>query len=223
MASEQRRSDDHPLVGVLRQVTAASCPGRFNFHCHSLCSDGSLEPEAIADQAVALGLEHFAVTDHHSLEAVPRVQARLAGLAGEGMAVPTLWPGTEISCLLETCLVHVLALGIDGHHPAMAPYLQGDTVSGPALQASAVVEAIQAAGGLALLAHPARYRLGFRPLLEAAAALGFDGAEVWYDYEMQEHWRPSPHVCEAISRLCGDLDLLQSCGTDSHGMSLKGR
>lgn len=223
MASEQRRSDDHPLVGVLRQVNAASCPGRFNFHCHSLCSDGSLEPEAIADQAVALGLEHFAVTDHHSLEAVPLVQARLAGLAGEGMAVPTLWPGTEISCLLETCLVHVLALGIDGHHPAMAPYLQGDTVSGPALQASAVVEAIQAAGGLALLAHPARYRLGFRPLLEAAAALGFDGAEVWYDYEMQEHWRPSPHVCEAISRLCGDLDLLQSCGTDSHGMSLKGR
>ena len=115
------------------------------------------------------------------------------------------------------------ALGIDGHHPAMAPYLQGDTVSGPALQASAVVEAIQSAGGLALLAHPARYRLGFRPLLKAAAARGCDGAEVWYDYEMQEHWRPSPHVCEAISRLCGDLDLLQSCGTDSHGMSLKGR
>ena len=223
MASDPSRGSDHPLLPVLRSVEAASCPGRLNFHCHSLCSDGSLEPEAIADQAVALGLEHFAVTDHHSLEAFPLVQARLAVHAEGGRPVPTLWTGTEISCLLETCLVHVLALGVDGRHPALAPYLQGDTVSGPALQASAVVEAIQAAGGLALLAHPARYRLGFRPLLEAAAALGFDGAEVWYDYEMQEHWRPSPHVCEAISRLCRDLDLLQSCGTDSHGLSLKGR
>ena len=107
MASDPGRGSDHPLLPVLRSVEAASCPGRLNFHCHSLCSDGSLEPEAIADQAVALGLEHFAVTDHHSLEAFPLVQARLAVHAEGGRPVPTLWPGTEISCLLEIGRAHV--------------------------------------------------------------------------------------------------------------------
>jgi hypothetical protein len=40
---------------------------------------------------------------------------------------------------------------------------------------------------------------------------------------MQSHWRPSPHVCGQVAGLCRDLNLLQSCGTDSHGMSLRGR
>jgi len=213
----------HPLTPVLEQVNEYSCPTQFNFHCHSLCSDGSLTPGELADQAVEIGLKHFAVTDHHRLEAFPLVQARLDQRRQEGAQVPTLWTGTEISCLLETCLVHVLALGFVADHSAMAPYLQGDTVVGDLLQAKAVVSAIQAAGGLALLAHPARYRLSFKPLVKAAAALGFDGAEVWYDYEMQSEWRPSPHVCGQVAGLCRDLNLLQSCGTDSHGMSLRGR
>ena len=74
-----------------------------------------------------------------------------------------------------------------------------------------------------MLAHPARYRLGFKPLMRAASALGFDGAECWYDYEMQPQWRPSPLICEHKAALALDLNLLQSCGTDSHGISLKGR
>ncbi len=213
----------HPLSPVLEQVSQESCPRQFNFHCHSLCSDGSLTPEELADQAVKIGLKHFAVTDHHSIEAFPLVQARLDQHRQGGAQVPSLWSGTEISCLLEGCLVHVLALGFEPAHSAMAPYLQGDTVVGDLLQARAVVSAIQAAGGLALLAHPARYRLSFKPLVKAAAALGFDGAEVWYDYEMQSEWRPSPHVCQHVAGLCRDLNLLQSCGTDSHGMSLRGR
>ena len=91
------------------------------------------------------------------------------------------------------------------------------------LEAAAVVEAIHASSGLAVLAHPARYRLGFKPLMRAASALGFDGAECWYDYEMQPQWRPSPLICEHKAALASDLNLLQSCGTDSHGISLKGR
>ena len=43
------------------------------------------------------------------------------------------------------------------------PYLQGDAVIGEQLEAAAVVEAIHASSGLAVLAHPARYRLGFKP------------------------------------------------------------
>jgi len=215
--------DQHPLRSVLSTVDPDSCPTRLNFHCHSLCSDGSLSPAQIAEQAADIGLEHMAVTDHHSADAWDPMQQRLSELSQAGHAVPTLWSGCEISCVLETCLVHVLALGYDRSHSAIAPYLQGDAVIGEQLEAAAVVEAIHASSGLAVLAHPARYRLGFKPLMRAAAALGFDGAECWYDYEMQPQWRPSPLICEHKASLATDLNLLQTCGTDSHGISLKGR
>ena len=215
--------NQHPLRSVLRSVDPKSCPTRLNFHCHSLCSDGSLSPCQIAEQAVEIGLEHLAVTDHHSADAWDPLQQRFSELSQAGHPVPTLWSGCEISCVLETCLVHVLALGYDRSHSAIAPYLQGDAVIGDQLEAEAVVEAIHASSGLAVLAHPARYRLGFKPLMHAAAALGFDGAECWYDYEMQPQWRPSPLICEHKAALASDLNLLQSCGTDSHGTSLKGR
>jgi predicted metal-dependent phosphoesterase TrpH len=213
----------HPLAAVLRQVTAEACPHRFNFHCHTLCSDGSLPPAALARQAMALGLEHLAVTDHHALAAHGAIETLFAAAAVTGRPAPTLWRGVEISCLLEGCLVHVLALGFRVDHPSLHPYLQGSAVVGPALRSEAVVAAIQAAGGLALLAHPARYRLPHQRLVAAAAAQGFDGAEAWYDYAMQGRWQPTPLVCEAIA---ADLDargLLASCGTDTHGLELHSR
>ena len=101
-----------------------------------------------------------------------------------GSDLPTLWSGMEISCLLEGCLVHVLALGFELNHPALQPYNRGDAVVGEALRAESVVRAIHSAGGLAVLAHPARYRLGHAELISAAAALGMDGGEAWYDYDM---------------------------------------
>lgn len=214
---------DHPLTPVLRRVAADSCPGRFNFHCHTLCSDGSLHPEALADEAVAIGLEHLAVTDHHALAAHGAIEAAFRARQRRGEAVPTLWRGVEISCLLEGCLVHVLGLGFAAQHPSLHPYLQGSAVVGPALRAAAVVTAIREAGGLALLAHPARYRLPHRRLVAAAADLGFDGAEAWYDYDMQPRWQPTPLVCEAIAADLERRGLLMSCGTDTHGLALSGR
>lgn len=213
----------HPLVPVLRHVTPGCCPGRLNFHCHTLCSDGSLRPEDLARQAVAIGLEHLAVTDHHSTAAYAPVAAWLEQAAGQGKAVPRLWRGVEISALLDGCLVHVLALGFGDDHPSLEPYLQGTSQIGTALRAEAVVEAIHAARGLAVLAHPARYRLPFQRLIAAAAALGFDGAEAWYDYTMGVRWQPTELVCAAIASDLMDRGLLMSCGTDTHGLDLCGR
>ena len=213
----------HPLSAVLRQVQADSCPSRLNFHCHTICSDGSLHPEALAAEAVAIGLEHLAVTDHHALAAHGAIDAAFTSHRQRGATTPTLWRGVEISCLLEGCLVHVLGLGFAEEHPSLHPYLQGTSVVGPALRAEAVLAAIQAAGGLALLAHPARYRLPHQRLIAAAADLGFDGAEVWYDYAMQPRWQPTPLVCEAIAADLERRGLLMSCGTDTHGLVLRGR
>jgi predicted metal-dependent phosphoesterase TrpH len=214
---------EHPLRQVLQQVTPTCCPGRVNFHCHTTCSDGSLTPEALAGQALALRLEHLAITDHHSISAYEPVLEHFKAAARVSEPVPTLWRGVEISCLLEGCLVHVLALGFGEEHPSLAPYLQGQAVVGSALKAAAVLEAGRQAGALMLLAHPARYRLPFQRLIAAAHQLGFDGAEAWYDYRLQPRWAPTPLVCEAIAAELQQRGLLQSCGTDTHGLALHGR
>ena len=216
-------ASNHPLVAVLDQVGPFSCPAECNFHCHTVCSDGSLEPIELIEQAASRGLRHLAVTDHHSVQAHAPMHAWMQRRRVEGATLPTLWSGMEISCLLSGCLVHVLALGFELNHPALRPYARGDAPVGEALRIEAVVTAIHRAGGLAVLAHPARYRLGHEQLIDAAAELGIDGGEAWYDYDMQQNWRPSPLICEAIDTQLADLGLLRTCGTDSHGMDLSGR
>lgn len=216
-------SSKHPLAAVLEQVGPLSCPADFNFHCHTVCSDGSLEPLELIEQASDRGLSHLAVTDHHSVLAHAPMHAWLKQRRDNGDKVPTLWSGMEISCLLSGCLVHVLALGFELNHPALQSYGRGDAPVGEALRIEAVVSAIHRAGGLAVLAHPARYRLGHAELIAAAADLGIDGGEAWYDYDMHPSWRPSPLICEAIDAQLADLGLLRTCGTDSHGMDLGGR
>ncbi len=63
---------------------------RANLHLHSLRSDGTLAPAAVAESAAAVGLEAAALTDHDTLGGVPEFleKARSLGL--------TAWPGVEI-------------------------------------------------------------------------------------------------------------------------------
>jgi len=213
----------HPLRPVLAQVHPGSCPTELNFHCHTTCSDGSLQPHQLGRQALGIGLRHLAVTDHHSVAAFEPLSDWFEQRRQQGDAVPTLWSGIEISCLLEGCLVHVLALGFDRSSSALGPYTQGQAAIGEALQASEVRRRIHGAGGLALLAHPGRYRLPFQRLIDAAQQQGFDGAEAYYDYGMQARWAPTPHVCDAIAAQLARHGLLRSCGTDTRGLELHGR
>ena len=215
--------DQHPLRAVLNSIGPDSCPGLLNFHCHTVCSDGSLEPIALIEQATARKLSHIAVTDHHSIAAYVPMVDWLDRARDRGECTPTLWSGMEISCILRGCLVHVLALGFRPGDPALLPYSSGDAAVGAPLRAGEVCKAIHLAGGLAILAHPGRYRLGFSVLIDAAAELGFDGGEAWYDYDMQQRWEPTPLICESIDKQLKNLGLLRTCGTDTHGVDLKGR
>jgi hypothetical protein len=215
--------DKHPLRTVLDRIGPESCPGKLNFHCHTLCSDGSLEPIALIKQASERQLSHIAVTDHHSTAAYLPMLDWLQQARDQGNITPKLWSGMEISCILRGCLVHVLALGFIPGHRALLTYCSGDAATGAALRAGEVVRAIHEAGGLAILAHPGRYRLGFSELIDAAAELGFDGGEAWYDYDMQQRWAATPLICESIDKQLKKLGLLRTCGTDTHGLDLEGR
>jgi 3',5'-nucleoside bisphosphate phosphatase len=78
-----------------------------DLHCHSLVSDGTLTPEALAQRASANGVELWALTDHDEIGG----QQRAATAArAQGMKYLT---GTEISITFANQTVHILGLGFD--------------------------------------------------------------------------------------------------------------
>lgn len=61
-------ADIEHLKQVLQNIDAQSCPTCFNFHMHTVYSDGKLQPGKLMEQAIAIGLKGLAITDHHSIE-----------------------------------------------------------------------------------------------------------------------------------------------------------
>ncbi|MBS7807947.1 3',5'-nucleoside bisphosphate phosphatase [Variovorax sp. PCZ-1] len=84
-----------------------------DLHCHSVVSDGTMQPEDLAERAAKNGVELWALTDHDEIGG----QARAAHAAhANGMAYLT---GTEISVTFAKETVHIVGLGFDAEDPAM--------------------------------------------------------------------------------------------------------
>ncbi|MGF1601703.1 MAG: PHP domain-containing protein [Thermosynechococcaceae cyanobacterium] len=208
------------LMEVFQSIEADSCPSRYNFHLHTHCSDGQLQPEELMEQAVAVGLEDLAITDHHSIEGYKVAQHWLAAQPTE-QKLPTLWIGAEITALLAQTDVHILAYDFDADAPALQTYLQGHRIEEDHISdARCVIDAIHAAQGLAVLAHPARYKRSPETLVAAAADLGIDGLETYYCYKSSDPWRPSPGSTDLMQQLTERYRLLRTCGTDTHGVDI---
>ncbi len=218
-------------VSALRRVFAAihaeSCPTHFNFHMHTLCSDGQLIPEALLKQAIAIGLSGLAITDHHTVNGYQQAQdwlrderERLAWNGKSSHHLPQLWTGVEVTSQLLEIEVHILGYAFDPSSAAMRPYLQRQAPTGKDAAAQRVIAAIQAAGGIAVLAHPVRYRKPPEDLIAAVAGMGIDGVETFYAYDNPNPWRTSPAQTERVQALQNAYSLLSTCGTDTHGKNL---
>ena len=84
-----------------------------DLHCHSVVSDGTLTPEALAARAKANGVELWALTDHDEISG----QARALNAAkAQGMQYLT---GTEISVTFAGQTVHIVGLGFDHEDAGM--------------------------------------------------------------------------------------------------------
>ncbi|GAB4377285.1 MAG: PHP domain-containing protein [Elainellaceae cyanobacterium] len=218
--------DAATLKSIFGTITAESCPRSFNFHIHTVCSDGRLQPEQVVQQAIEIGLTGLAITDHHSVKGYHQAQQWLEDWlwSSSGQAhlqsAPRLWTGMEINAELLETEVHVLAYAFCPDHQALYPYQQGTAPVGEAYAAARVVKSIHAAGGLAVLAHPARYRRSAADLIIEAARLGFDGIETYYSYNNSSPWQPSPQQTQQAEALGTAHGLLHTCGTDTHGLSL---
>ncbi len=197
-----------------------SCPYHYNFHLHTNCSDGQLRPEAVIDQALELGLKGLAITDHHTIRGYQQAQAYLQQVDRTLSLGLQLWLGMEVTAYLCQTEVHILAYSFAPEHPSLLPYLLGQAPLEAQAEAAVVVAAVHQAGGLAVLAHPSRYRVPAQELIPAAAALGIDGVETYYAYGNPDPWQTSPRETQLVLAQANLYQLLSTCGTDSHGKSL---
>jgi predicted metal-dependent phosphoesterase TrpH len=94
-------------------------PANFDFHCHSVVSDGLLPPAELARRAAGNGVDFWALTDHDDLGGLAEAStaAREAGM--------TFVNGVEISIEWREIPIHVVGLGFDAAHPVLCNGLQG--------------------------------------------------------------------------------------------------
>lgn len=219
--SELAAQDIKELVQVWQTLDAQSCPYHYNFHMHTRCSDGQLTPEALIEQATLIGLKGMAITDHHSVRGYERAAKWLRMHGSELDNIPHLWTGVEITSFFDEVKVHILGYGFNPKHQAIASYCTHRSPHDSAARAPAVIRAIHQAGGLAVLAHPARYRKPYEVMIPAAAAAGIDGIETYYDYRRVKPWQATPKTTPGVQAVVEQCGLLHTCGTDTHGLNLR--
>ena len=115
-----------------------------DLHCHSVVSDGTLEPEMLAARAKANGVELWALTDHDEIGGQQRARAAAAALG-----LPYL-TGVEISVTFAGVTVHIVGLGFDADDPALIAGLA-------ATRGGRRERAMEMADGLAQVGIPGTY------------------------------------------------------------------
>ena len=81
-----------------------------DLHCHSVVSDGTLTPEALAERSRANGVTLWALTDHDELGSQQRAKAAASAINLDYLA------GVEISVTWMGQTIHIVGLGIDANH-----------------------------------------------------------------------------------------------------------
>ncbi|SMC24828.1 hypothetical protein SAMN02745857_01976 [Andreprevotia lacus DSM 23236] len=246
-----------------------------DLHCHSNVSDGLLPPREVVRKAAGRGCKMLALTDHDDTRG-------LADAADEAALLGVQFVnGVEVSVSWGKHTLHIVGLGFDPAHPAIAEGLatvragryeraqrMSDSLAKVGIEGAMegaqrhadnpeilsrthfarflvetgrckdtksvfhkylvrgkpgyvehewarlhdAVEWIRAAGGVAVLAHPARYDMGnetMRVLLTEFKRLGGEGIEVVSGVH-------GVHEAARFGRLAQEFGYLASSGTDFH-------
>ena len=110
-----------------------------DLHCHSVISDGTMTPEALAERAKANGVELWALTDHDEIGGLKRAAsaARAQGL--------NYLTGAEISVTFAGETVHIVGLGFDADNAALTQGLH-NTRGGRSQRAMDMAEGLAKVG-----------------------------------------------------------------------------
>lgn len=80
---------------------------KYDLHCHSYFSDGTLSPAQLVEHAKEREITHLALTDHDTLDGLAEAQ-----YAAEEHSIELI-NGIELSCTWEKQLLHVVGLNVD--------------------------------------------------------------------------------------------------------------
>jgi 3',5'-nucleoside bisphosphate phosphatase len=110
-----------------------------DLHCHSVVSDGTLSPEALAERAKANGVHLWSLTDHDELGGQVRARAAASALNMDYL------DGVEISVSWMGQTIHIVGLGIDSNHAGIIEGLRL-TRDGRGKRAKLIAEQLLKAG-----------------------------------------------------------------------------
>lgn len=91
---------------------------RADLHCHTTCSDGTVEPQAIIQLACDLGLQGLSITDHDTIEAYKQA---LPAAAAKNLP---LISGIEFSAVHRHTSIHVLGYSFTLDSPHLQEFCQ---------------------------------------------------------------------------------------------------
>jgi hypothetical protein len=101
----------------MRRPASPPAGRRVDLHAHTFFSDGLLSPEDLVARAREKRLLALAVTDHDTVEALPRARAAAT-------AALELVPGIELSSATDGVDLHILGFYIDPEHPRLRARLE---------------------------------------------------------------------------------------------------
>jgi hypothetical protein len=165
-----------------------------DMHAHSsnLSRDSGVAVDDLIAQAKHRGLDAICLTEHNALWADGQIRA-----LSERHAF-TVLPGME----LGTDVGHVLAFGLPRYHPEL-------------LEIEALRRILTAEGGVAVLAHPMRYRPGRQP--------GWEEMRTWFDGVEVINGDHSDTVGGYHHTQALELGLAPVGGSDAHSRQAVGR
>lgn len=88
-----------------------------DLHVHSNVSDGTFTPAQLVELAVKKQLSAFALTDHDTVEGIPKAIEAAALFQKKGIHI-TVIPGIELSVAYKKRDIHMLGLMIDYKNPS---------------------------------------------------------------------------------------------------------
>ena len=193
--------------------------GGVDLHIHSNESDGKLDPKSILEQAQKKGLRYIAISDHNTIDAYLNTN-----ILSDDMVIPAV----EFDCLYRGVLIHILGYGFNiDNKEIRALCAKGKcgrkynicrvfALRNP----KKVIQAINNAGGVAVLAHPCCYwTFNLDDFIGSLAQIGIEGVEVYYPYRGLRSIVKF-HSRKKIADIADKYNLIKTGGSDFHGKEL---
>ena len=207
----------------LKNLIASFAPedyfNRIDLHIHSDFSDGKLGAVEIVEQAQKKGLKYMAIADHNTIEAYISTN-----ILKDEMVIPAV----EFDCFYKGVLIHILGYGFDIDNSELKDlYSQNHLGCSMNLyrimklrNPKEVIEKINKAGGIAVLAHPCCYWVfSLDKLVKELCEMGLEGIEAFYPYNGLRSIVKF-HSRKKIAELAKKYNLIKTGGSDFHGTKL---